>query len=67
MMVAPTSLQELLNLKKVTEMADTRALAVEAKRRELLAANKEAARLLLVSISLGTSSVSYVSGASKNK
>ena len=54
------TLQELLMLRKMDQMAVNRAASVEVKRCELLAANKEAARLLLVAISLGDSSVSYI-------
>lgn len=61
-MVAPPSLSELLGLREVSKMADAEAAKKLAeKRKQLLAANKLAARSLL----LGVSSGGYISVVKK--
>lgn len=50
-MAAPPSKLELLNLKKSSEMATVKAIELEFKKKQLLAANKQKARILLLGIS----------------
>lgn len=61
-MVAPPSLSELFLIKKSSDMADEKAVELELKRKQLLAANKQKARVLL----LGISSDGYVSTTVKH-
>ena len=51
-MVAPPSVLELSLLRKSSDMADAKVAAeIESKRKQLLAANKQKARILLLCIS----------------
>jgi hypothetical protein len=62
-MVAPPSAIELLNLRISSKMADDKVAQLELKRKQLLAANKQKARILL----LGISSDSYATVVRKDK
>jgi len=53
-MVAPSSKIELLSIKKAHKMSVDEIVKLAEKRKELLAANKVAARTLLLGISFAT-------------
>ena len=61
-MVAPPSPLELSLLRKSSDMADRKAAELECKKKQLLAANKQKARMLL----LGISTESYVTTTVRN-
>ena len=61
-MAAPPSSVEFCLLKKSNDMAEAKAAEMAEKKKQLLAANKQKARMLL----LGISSDGYVSSVSKH-
>ena len=62
-MVAPPSALELLSLRTSSTVADDKAAQLELKRKQLLAANTQKARILL----LGISTDSYAAVVRKDK